>query len=119
LFTPDPRAQQPARALARAQALCDEHPDNPRSHLHHALALYSAGSTDGVAAAIERAQTLGADPASCHGLLLLDSMRRNDRTATQNQLTQFELARQVRTTESLRRVVEGLVRKALSRRQRK
>lgn len=119
LLAPDPRAQQPARALARAQALSDKHSDNPRTHLHHALALYRARSTTDIAAAIERARALGADQASCLGLLLLDSIRRNDRLATQDLLTQFEHAVQARTTEPLRRVVQGLVRAALSQRERK
>jgi tetratricopeptide (TPR) repeat protein len=117
MFAPDTRVQQPGRALVRARKLSIDYADNPRTHLHHALALYNARSAAGFSAAIAQAQALGADQVSCLGLELLGSLLRNERQKSQGLLAQFERARQAPTTEPLRRIIENLVQKTLVPRQ--
>lgn len=96
-------------AVSQARRTVSEHPNDPRAHLHLALAHTIAGRLDAAAASVRRARSLGADPASCTGLSLLAALR-NKRGGNVNELlTRYRREMRTPSSETLRGPIRSIL----------
>ena len=73
-----PKLRDPQKALAIARAVTSREPKSGRAHAYLAFAMILSDQVEPVDTVIDVARRLGADPACCSGLLVLDSLRRRD-----------------------------------------
>ena len=109
----DPALRDPPAAMAIASAVAAAEPRSGRAHAYLAFAMLLTESSQPAGPLIDRARELGADPACCSGLQVLDALRRRDTEAANRHLARFHTEMRSPSHERLRAPIAQLVQATL------
>jgi len=111
-FGASPAHRDPAKGLRQAQRAAASYPEDPRSHMYLAMAIFQCRAQIDASVAIRAAQARGADPACTAGLMGLDALYRGRFDDARRLFREFAAKRHSKTEqpEPLRQILDQFIR---------